>query len=80
MINILLGIIILFEIIRLILYVRDIRLVHANNKRVKELQFKAQEDWKELRRLEIEELKRLAEDSDTMKEIYQEYMKSQNKK
>jgi len=73
MIETLLILILVFEVIRLILYVRDSRDIRGRNQEAKESMKRANEDWKSLRKAEIEELRILAKDSDTMREIYEEY-------
>lgn len=73
MIEVLLILVLIFEIIRLIVYVRDSNEVRRRNQEAREQMRQASEDWKSLRKAEIEELKILAKDSDTMREIYEEY-------
>uniref|UniRef100_A0A6M3JT97 Uncharacterized protein n=1 Tax=viral metagenome TaxID=1070528 RepID=A0A6M3JT97_9ZZZZ len=73
MIETLLILILLFEVIRLVLYVRDSCDVRRRNQEAKETMQRANEDWKSLRKAEIEELRILAKDSDTMREIYEDY-------
>ena len=70
-----------FEIIRLVLYVQDSRRLRKSNQRVEEhqkgvLEFsqKMDADWKRIRETEIEELRQLAKESDTMKRIYDEWV------
>jgi len=83
MTNILLAVIILFEIIRLIVYLRDSKAVKETNKKVAVWQSEAlaksekhDAEWKELRKAELVELRELAKTSDTMKEIYDEWVES----
>jgi ubiquinone biosynthesis protein Coq4 len=81
----LLVLILIFEVIRLVLYLRDsMRSKKINEgfmaQRERALDFEKQqsEDWKHIRALEIEELKELAKESDTMKEIYTDWLKQNN--
>lgn len=81
MINILLTLVLIFEIIRLILYIQDSRRIRKQNElaaenrdKWQEFEKKNTEDWKQLRQMEIAELKELAKASDTMKEIYDEWV------
>ena len=83
MITVLLVIIVVFEIIRLWIYLLDSRRVKEANKHVGEIQQKAlafadrqNSDWKKIRALEIKELKQLAKESDTMKQIYDEWVEA----
>lgn len=80
MTNILLIIIVVFEVIRLWAYLIETRRVHTLNnsafeqqKKVLEFAKQQEEDWKRIRKAEIEELRLLAKESDTMKEIYDEW-------
>ena len=83
MITGLLIVIVVFEIIRLWIYIQDSRRVNKNNQRVEESQKRALEfakqqnaDWKKIRALEIKELRQLAKESDTMKQIYDEWVET----
>ena len=83
MITGLLIVIVLFEVIRLCLYIQDSRRVRRTNKFVTEQQERALKfaetqntDWKKIRELEIKELKQLAKESDTMKQIYDEWVEA----
>lgn len=83
MITALLITIVVFEIVRLVIYLWDSNRVRTTNhlleeQRQKALEFaeKQDEDWKQIRKAEIEELRQLAETSDTMKQIYDEWMKA----
>ena len=83
MIELLLVLILVFEIIRLVLYMRDSRNVNKTNKTAREHQARNEnfaktmnEEWKLLRKAEIEELKQLTRESDTMREIYDEWKAS----
>jgi len=82
MVSYLLVLILIFEIIRLALYVKDSTRINKINKdayaqreRALEFEKKQSEDWKHIRTLEIEELKELAKASDTMQEIYNDWLK-----
>ena len=86
MIEGLLVAILVFECIRLWLYIQDSVRTKRINKQIEVQQQRALEfadkqdkDWKKIRELEIKELKQLAKESDTMKEIYDEW-KAQNLK
>ena len=79
----LLIVIVLLEVIRLWIYIQDSRSVHRTNQLVSEQQKKAldfareqNDDWKKIRQLEIKELKQLAKKSDTMKQIYDEWVEA----
>lgn len=81
MIKWLLVAILIFESVRLVLYVIDSQRARKINKSIQEYQSHILEfsktmdaDWTRLRALEIEELKHLAKESDTMKEIYDEWV------
>ena len=83
MITGLLVLIVVFEIIRLWIYLLDSRLVKEANKHAVEIQREAlafadrqNSDWKKIRALEIKELKQLARESDTMKQIYDEWVEA----
>ena len=83
MITGLLLVIVLLEVVRFLIYLQDSRRVAKSNEHVKEQQQRALEfaekqnaDWKALRALEIEELKELAKSSDTMKQIYDEWVET----
>jgi len=74
---------VVLEVIRMWFVVRDSRRIsrinkHAGEQQVKALEFaeKQNADWKKIRRLEIKELKQLAKESDTMKQIYDEWVES----
>jgi len=71
---------VVMEFTRLMLNIRDSRRISRINEgvteqreKVLEFEMKRDAEWKEIRRLEIEELRHLAKESDTMKEIYDEY-------
>lgn len=75
--------ILVFETIRLWLYIVDSRRIrevnkHAGENHARSLEFAEQQnaDWKKIRALEIEELKQLAKESDTMKQIYDEWVEA----
>jgi len=81
MITGLLIVIVVFECIRLWVYIQDSRrvnrtnaLVEAHQKKAIEFQEKQNAEWKKIRALEIKELKQLAKESDTMKQIYDEWV------
>ena len=83
MITGLLIVLVLFEAFRLWVYIKDSRRVREVNKRVEAqqeniLKFaeKQNSDWKKIRELEVRELKQLAKESDTMKQIYDEWVKA----
>jgi len=83
MIEGLLIIIVLLDVIRFWVYLQDSRRMRETNKRATELyqqsaEFnkKQNEEWKKIRSLEIEELKQLAKESDTMKQIYDEWVEA----
>ena len=83
MITGLLVVITVFEVIRLWLYIQDSRRVNRTNQSINEQQERALKfaetqnaDWKKIRELEIKELKQLAEESDTMKQIYDEWVQA----
>ena len=75
--------ILVFETIRLWLYIVDSRRIreankHAGENHARSLEFTKEQsdDWKKIRALEIEELKQLAKESDTMKQIYDEQVEA----
>ena len=81
MITGLLVVIVIIEIIRFCIYIQDSRRVNQTNKLAREQQARALEfskrqndEWKKIRALEIKELKQLAKESDTMKQIYDEWV------
>ena len=83
---ILLVAIVLLEGLRLWIYIQDSRRVKRTNKRVEEQQERAikfterqNAEWKRIRKAEIEELRHLAESSDTMKRIYDEWLENNKK-
>ena len=83
MITGLLIVIVLLEAFRLWVYIKDSRRVREVNKRVEAQQENAlkfaekqNSDWKKIRELEVRELKQLAKESDTMKQIYDEWVKA----
>ena len=74
---------VVLEVIRLWLYIQDSRRVRRTNlfvseqqERVLEFAEKQNADWKKIRQLEIKELKQLAKESDTMKQIYDEWIET----
>lgn len=86
MIEALLAMIVVFEILRLCLYIKDSFNASKVNRGIIEQQQRAFEfakkqstDWKKIRELEIKELKQLAKESDTMKQIYDEWLESKKK-
>ena len=87
MITGLLIIIVVLEVIRFVIYCQDSRAVRRTNARAAEYQKQNAEfverqnsEWKKIRELEIEELKQLAKESDTMKQIYDEWIEMQKQK
>lgn len=84
MIETLLILVLVFESIRLVLYLRDSHNVNVTNKKAREQQAKYEEfaktmheEWKLIRAAEIEELKQLAHESDTMRQVYDEWKEQQ---
>jgi hypothetical protein len=82
MIEVLLIIVVIFEAIRFVLYVQDSSRIKRTNTIAQEQQLKNAEfvkqqndEWKQIRAAEIAELKELAKSSDTMKQIYDEWLK-----
>ena len=83
MITGLLVILVVLEVIRMWFIVRDSKRISSINKHASEQQARALEfaekqnaDWKKIRALEIKELKQLAKESDTMKQIYDEWVEA----
>uniref|UniRef100_A0A6M3LHG0 Uncharacterized protein n=1 Tax=viral metagenome TaxID=1070528 RepID=A0A6M3LHG0_9ZZZZ len=86
MITGLLIVIVVLEIIRFVIYIQDSKRIRITNKLAGEQQARAVEfakkqnaDWKKIRALEIKELKQLAKESDTMKQIYDEWVEANKK-
>jgi len=74
---------VVLEIIRLYLTIKDTQRINKINEHVGDQQAKALEfaerqnaEWKRIREIEIKELKELAKESNTMKEIYDEWVKA----
>jgi len=83
MIEVLLVLIVVFEVIRLLVYLGDSRMARETNRKASEHQNKNEEfvqrqnaEWKSIRKAEIAELKNLALLSDTMKQIYDEWVEA----
>ena len=81
MIEALLVVLVIFEALRFWMNVHDSRRVNATNRRAAELQKLNYErieilenDLKRMRAAELEEMRTLALTSDTMKEIYEEWV------
>lgn len=79
----LLVLIVLMELVRLVLYVQDSNRVRTTNELIREQHERAtafaeqqNDEWKKIREAEIEELRQVAKESDTMKQIYDEWVKA----
>jgi hypothetical protein len=79
MIEILLVIIIVIEILRFILSINDSRRVHALNKKALEVAKQRDEAWEANRKLEMDELKAMAEGCDALNQVLKDLKPEINK-
>ena len=80
MIETLLALILIFEIVRLYLYIQDSRRINKLNTDGRERSIKMDKEWQLLRKAELEELTALAKGSDTLRQIMIDLMELQKEK